>query len=250
MVRALVAGLQKNESLATLNLSLCAFGDDGAIALASALAHSRSLTDLQLDYCWIGDSGAETLAAALQQRESIRALNLCGNRFGAAGAMPLARLLATDHCAVETLSLSRCCIGDDGATALAESLQVNRSLTALQLKGCSIGVEGTTKLTAALRRSDHSSLRVLDLSCNRVDATGVSEHHPAAAALLHRSSSLPDQIAHAILRRPQLHQDQLSRSLTSSARRTGLCLSISRSLHDPTQSAVQIGNAFVFMLAR
>jgi len=32
MVRALAAGLQKNESLATLNLSRCSLGDDGAIA--------------------------------------------------------------------------------------------------------------------------------------------------------------------------------------------------------------------------
>ncbi|KAL9965559.1 hypothetical protein ACROYT_G029373 [Oculina patagonica] len=87
------------------------------------------------------------------------------------GATALAEALQRNT-SLTVLDLSGNNIGDHGATALAEALQRNTSLTVLYLLMNKIGDHGATGLAEALQRN--TSLTVLDLSGNNIGDHGAA----------------------------------------------------------------------------
>ena len=98
-------------------------------------------------------------------------------------------------------------IGDVGASALAVALQVNNTLTQLNLSGNNVGDEGATALAIALQ--ENTTLTQLILSANSIRGVGAS----ALATALSVNASLNiafqtgcDQLSQQALRDAWLHQ--------------------------------------------
>jgi Ran GTPase-activating protein (RanGAP) involved in mRNA processing and transport len=81
---------------------------------------------------------------------SLKILNLCNEDIGDEGATALANALQVNT-SLQNLCLNRSNIGDDGAAELAKALLVNRSLTKILLYGNNIGDKGATALAKALQ---------------------------------------------------------------------------------------------------
>nr|XP_017500571.2 NLR family CARD domain-containing protein 3 isoform X3 [Manis javanica] len=82
-----------------------------------------------------------------------RSLRLDGNQFQDPGMELLGSMLSGKDCRVQRISLAENKIGNKGAKALARSLLVNTSLTALDLRSNSIGPQGAKALADALKRN-------------------------------------------------------------------------------------------------
>ncbi|KTF82247.1 hypothetical protein cypCar_00044595, partial [Cyprinus carpio] len=169
--------------------------------LLPVIKESRSV---QLSDCGVTDEGCAALASALRSNPShLRKLDLSGNKLGSSGVNLLSDLLKDPRCKLEKLWLSDCGVTDEGCAALAPALRLNLShlrelyltgnklrasrmnllsdllkdprckLEILWLSDCGVTDEGCSALTSALR-SNPSHLRYLDLSGNKLGASGVN----------------------------------------------------------------------------
>uniref|UniRef100_A0A673HB74 Uncharacterized protein n=1 Tax=Sinocyclocheilus rhinocerous TaxID=307959 RepID=A0A673HB74_9TELE len=94
--------------------------------------------------CGVTDEGCVALASALRSNPSyLRELNLSGNKLGASGLNLLSDGLKDSHCKLETLWLSYCGVTDEGCADLASALRSNPShLRELNLSGNKLGASG------------------------------------------------------------------------------------------------------------
>jgi hypothetical protein len=158
-------------SLAVLDLSNDAIGDEGCVSLANALGSGplvAGLSVLSLRSNAIGAAGACLLAEVLEGGSNTTLSELClaGNAIGDAAAAALARALAVNT-TVTKLDISKASVGDPGALALAEMLQCNATLTALDLGGNSIGNPAADALIETLKLN--ASLTRLTVNGNPMD---------------------------------------------------------------------------------
>jgi hypothetical protein len=111
-----------------------AVGDGGAVALARVLACGsvHGLRTLALVNLTIGCPGARALAAALRHNSALTTLYLGHNCIHDGGAEALAEALRENH-GVKTLTLDHNAVTRRGVAQFNLSLQVNRTLTALDL---------------------------------------------------------------------------------------------------------------------
>ena len=137
--------------LRTLRISRNQLGDSGIAHVASALRHNKCLTALYADANEIGDGGAIAIAKSLLHNTTLKCLDLSENGVG-----------AEVHFHHEGESEG---IGDAAATALAQVLQVNKSLETLWLSSCEITDDGAHALLTSLRES---SVTDLDLRQNQI----------------------------------------------------------------------------------
>lgn len=107
------------------------------------LAYVRATGGLELVESGITDDDISSLLEALDGTR-LTAIDLRCNNIGDAGARQLAARLANVSCGVHTLRLWSNRIGIDGVTALAAALQVNQSLTHLDIgkQQCPGSVDG------------------------------------------------------------------------------------------------------------
>ncbi|KAK2887711.1 hypothetical protein Q8A67_015939 [Cirrhinus molitorella] len=157
----------------------------------------------QLNHCGVRDEGCAALTSALKSNPShLRELDLSGNKVGVSGVNLLSDLLKDPHCKLERLWLGKCGVTDEGCAALASALRSNPShlreldlslnklgdsglnllsdgmkdhcrLETLRLSDCGVMDEGCAALASALR-SNPSHLRELDLSLNKLGASGLN----------------------------------------------------------------------------
>ncbi|KAL7425823.1 hypothetical protein ACHAXM_000181 [Skeletonema potamos] len=168
----LAEGLAHNSSLTDrLNLWNSNIGDRGVQALALSLARNESLRHVDLSNYRtsnnnnIGDRGVEALAESLVHNASLRVLSLSGNTpITGTGVRAISRILQSHTSGLETLSLNRINLGDDGGKILAAALSINKSLVYLSLQSGSIGDDGLRALASGLSRN--STLHELDFSGN------------------------------------------------------------------------------------
>ena len=152
---------------------------------AAGLARNTTITSLDMSNCPLDGAGLASLGGALRASGRIRALSLRNApwRHGADVA-PIVALLADSSC-LTTLDLSACHIGPATATALAGALRVNSTLTSLDLASNSGMVPaGLTSLAAAVLEAP--ALTHLDVSGLGMDAGCAAQ----LARLLRCSSTL------------------------------------------------------------
>ena len=97
-------------------------------------------------------------------------LDLRGEKISPAQASALAEALKANR-TLTALDLGENSIGDAGASAVAEALKVNRTLTALELQNNSIGDAGASAVAVASKVN--RTLKMLVLSNNSIGEAGV-----------------------------------------------------------------------------
>jgi hypothetical protein len=136
-VECIADGLGSNSTLLKIDLSHCCLGDDSTSNLAQTLASRNSmLQQLTLGMNAIRCTSFNLLFETMEQSSChITDLDLNGNPIRNEGAIRLARSLGNNALPNLTrLSLSNCCIDDDGFIALVSALAQNISLLHLDLR--------------------------------------------------------------------------------------------------------------------
>ncbi|XP_025772669.1 NLR family CARD domain-containing protein 3 [Puma concolor] len=206
---ALAKALKVNQGLKSLDLQSNSISDAGVAALMGALCTNQTLISLNLRENSISSEGARDLAQALCSNSTLKNLDplflhlpgppgLCSGPHGhtrlclpslqwnfiqAGAAKALGQALQLNR-SLTSLDLQENAIGDEGASALASALKANTALTALYLQVASIGARGAQALGDAL--AVNRTLEILDLRGNAIGVAGAK----ALANALKVNSSL------------------------------------------------------------
>ncbi|XP_059411528.1 uncharacterized protein LOC132144948 isoform X2 [Carassius carassius] len=152
---ALASALRSNPShLRDLDLSANKLGLSGGNLLSDGLKDPHcKLETLWLYDCGVTYEGCAALASALRSNPShLRELNLTGNKLGEPGVKLLSDLLKDPRCKLETLCLRDCGVTDEGCAALASALRSNPShLRELNLSFNKLGASGVKLLSHGLK---------------------------------------------------------------------------------------------------
>ncbi|XP_076608825.1 NACHT, LRR and PYD domains-containing protein 12-like [Chaetodon auriga] len=149
----------------------------------------KASTTALLDECELSHLSCEALASVLSSKSSsLRELDLSHNNLNRSGVLLLSVGLASSHCRLENLRLSRCEVTDTGCACLATALSFDPShLRELDWrypgKKIATGIKGPltprrlpgySKLVACSRNvGQYCSLRELDLSNNPLRNSGL-----------------------------------------------------------------------------
>uniref|UniRef100_A0A671RZ30 Uncharacterized protein n=1 Tax=Sinocyclocheilus anshuiensis TaxID=1608454 RepID=A0A671RZ30_9TELE len=193
---ALASALRSNPShLKHLDLSGNEMGVFGVKQLSDLLQDPLcELKILRLCKCGVTDEGCVALASALRSNPSyLRELNLSGNKLRASGLNLLSDGLKDSHCKLETLWLSYCGVTDEGCADLASALRSNPShLRELNLSGNKLGASGLN-LISDLLKDPHCKLEKLGLKSvivpYRLRWCGITDEGFVALASVLRSIS-------------------------------------------------------------
>ena len=130
----IATALRTYSQLESLHLQNNNIGLMGCTALADTLRGwgESNLKYLDLDGNAIGDQGLQALAAGMTN-STLEQLYLSNNLITGAGLRSMSEYFQSESCCLETLNLSRINFGDEGAVALAEGLNGNKSLTSMYL---------------------------------------------------------------------------------------------------------------------
>lgn len=145
--------------------------DDLLRMLMTGLIKNDSITHLDVSHNKITNHGVRLLAKLLGGQSVLTALNLADNQIHAEGGRYLGRGLRSNDTLVDlNLRLNR--LTDDGGRMLLEGLRTNQSLMRLNLAGNSLGNETVGALASVLQEPE-CPLSTLDLSCNDLDTQDV-----------------------------------------------------------------------------
>ncbi|NXH18200.1 LRC34 protein, partial [Bucco capensis] len=179
-----------------LDLRCNVLTDAGAKHMAAFLQEDSTLRYLNLMFNDIGTSGAELIAEALHRNKTLLYLRMTGNKIGNKGGMFFASMLQINS-TLEKLDLGDCDLGMECLIAIATALTQNKSLKAINLNRpllYSQEEETTVHIALMLKTNSclvelhlgkhgmktfglkrlceglytNSSLRYLDLSCNKI----------------------------------------------------------------------------------
>nr|XP_006815323.1 PREDICTED: leucine-rich repeat-containing protein 34-like isoform X2 [Saccoglossus kowalevskii] len=199
-MRPLYETLKNNAYIHSMDLRYNNIGDTGAEYIAKLLEETVVLRSVNLMCNDIGEAGAKVIAKAFQTNETLVSLKLNGNKIGNKGGMAFAGVLQVNN-TLEELDLGDTDQGTESVIALATVLNQNKSIRALNvnrpllfshqeettvhmarmlkvtstlqelhLQKCDIRDFGAERLSDAL--IDNSSLKYLDVSCNRITRDG------------------------------------------------------------------------------
>ena len=167
--QAFADALRRNSTLSHLDLSSNCIGYLGTEAICKALQSNQVMTHLDLGSNTIDDSGAEALAGALQSPATqLSHLKLSIWNITYLGVESLAGAFQTNR-SLKYLNLDTSSISCS-ATALAEALELNRTLTHLILRGSDIGDFGTEVICKALQ--SNRVMTYLNLSDSTIGDSG------------------------------------------------------------------------------
>uniref|UniRef100_A0AAY4AN80 NACHT domain-containing protein n=1 Tax=Denticeps clupeoides TaxID=299321 RepID=A0AAY4AN80_9TELE len=161
--------------LETLLLRRCSLSAGCCSALSSALrSNSSRLRLLDLSYNNLQDSGVELLSTALEDPHcKLKDLLLYDCSFSALSCSALSSALRSNSSRLRLLDLSYNNLQDSGVKLLSTALEdPHCKLENLLLRRCSLSAVSCSALSSALR-SNSSHLRLLDLSDNNLQDSGV-----------------------------------------------------------------------------
>ena len=140
-------------------------------AILSGLVKNNTLTSLDLSHNQIDDVGAAAIGTILSKKDlAIREVDLSDNCIRAEGAKAIGRALSTNS-VVTTLSLRLNRLGDQGGAFVFDRLKgANSTLTSLNVSHNQLGAETAKSLSDYLR--GNSALITLDVSGNELREDG------------------------------------------------------------------------------
>jgi Leucine-rich repeat (LRR) protein len=161
LLKAILAGLVKNNTLTYLDLSHNKIDDNGAAAIGTILLKK----DLAIRHLDLGDNciraeGAKHIGRALGANEVIQFLSLRLNRLGDQGGSWLLEKLSGNNSVVD-INIANNQLGAETAKVLSEVLKTNRSLLNLDISGNEFREEGGKMLLEGVQQC--SSLRQIDI---------------------------------------------------------------------------------------
>jgi len=170
---ALASAVSTNEggSLTALNLRGCGIGSDGLGEILAAIRQniSSNITTLLLWGNGLGDEGACALAKMLA--DSLDDGHKVGSSHSATmGSQATSRTRQACNLIEIDLRMNR--VTSAGAISLAQALKVNQTLTSLGLKANGIGNDGAAALAESLQRKENSTLTSLSLMGNPIYGSG------------------------------------------------------------------------------
>lgn len=161
LVKAILAGLVKNNTLTHLDLSHNLIDDEGAQALGVILSkRDVSLKHVDLSDNKIRAEGAQALGKALGVNHSLEWISLRLNRLGDAGGVALFDGLRTNP-SIITLDVSSNQMGPEAARCISDFLRTTTVLTSLCLSGNDFKEEGGHALAEGVTAC--ASLRTIDV---------------------------------------------------------------------------------------
>ena len=148
---------------AELDVSGRGLGDPGAIVVARGFRLGtvllKALTALNLEDNDIGVEGAEAIAASLKHSLRLTSLNMTANRIADGGATALANAVLREDLPLRTLSLHGNIIGEVGAIAIFERLELSLVLETLDMGSNLLRTNGAEAVVDALWRRAHATHR-------------------------------------------------------------------------------------------
>lgn len=187
LCKAIRSCLSVSSALKHLEIQGLPLRERDLIALTKGLATTSSLENLSLPQCLFGDKGLQIICQSVKNSSTIKSVNFTGCGLTWLGAEHMANIIKHQatrrHSDVwaESLRYRRpdldcmtglrritlnynMLIGDEGATALAESLKEDLWLKALDMQQCGISYRGAQALLDAFRTN--TTLMVLDVRRN------------------------------------------------------------------------------------
>jgi Ran GTPase-activating protein (RanGAP) involved in mRNA processing and transport len=173
-VASLANALVNNRAVTFLLLGKNLLGDEGVVALASMLESNTTITCLELTQNGISDDGLCSLANSLKKNSTLKYLEIGFSlkSVRAEGATALVEIAFGGGDAAGNIQHMEWLdsltgreqnrVGDESATALAEALLFNNTLTRLFFDGTLIGDSGAIALAESIKAS--TTLEVLALS--------------------------------------------------------------------------------------
>lgn len=217
LCKAIKKCLLVSPALACLKLQGLPLRESDILYLAKGLNKNSSLNYLSLSYCKIGDNGLETIARAIKNNLTLNTINLTGCNLTSQGADIFARIIKhqalcrhgeawKDSLRYRRPDLERMSglrritlnnnhlIGDYGALVLAEALQDDLWLKALDLQNCGITKIGAQSFNDMLLYN--TTLVVLDIRANpmidRMLAHSITEQVMLNAKAIATDNSKPE----------------------------------------------------------
>jgi len=158
----------RTESLTTVILSGNLIDDDLLRMLMTGLIKNNTITALDFSHNKITNHGARLLSKLLGENSVITSLNLADNQIHGEGGRYMARgLRENDSLLYLNLRLNK--LGDEGCRLLFEGLQDNVSVTELNISSNGAGTSSAQTLFSIIRDTEHK-LAVLDISGNDFQA--------------------------------------------------------------------------------
>ncbi|XP_055990950.1 NLR family CARD domain-containing protein 3 [Sorex fumeus] len=187
-------------------------------SLLPQLLYCRSL---RLDANQFQEPVTELLGSVLSRKDChIGRLSLAENQIRSKGARALARSLLVNR-SLTALDLRSNSIGPPGAKALADALKINRTLTSLSLQSNMVGDDGAKYLAEAL--AANRTLSTLHLQNNNIGPTGAQhmaaalKHNRSLKELMFSSNGIGDGGARALAEALQENQSLGSLGLQSNS---------------------------------
>lgn len=141
-------------------------------AILVGMVRNNTLQHLDLSHNLIDDDGISALSVILMKKDSaLLTVNLSNNSIRAEGAKLLGKALGTDSCKITKLSLRMNRIGDSGGERFFHFFKQNTSVRELDVACNELGPESAEALSNCLQ-GGNTTLQVIDISCNRLDSEG------------------------------------------------------------------------------
>lgn len=172
------------ETLTTVVLSGNLIDDDLLRMLMTGLIKNNTITHLDVSHNKITNHGARLLSKLLGENSVLTTLNLSDNQVHAEGGRYLARGLRENDSLLQlNLRLNR--LMDEGCSLLLEGLRDNVTLTELNIGSNGASSQAAQILFSILRDPEHN-LQILDISGNDLNA----EHFEQMRLAMSTNSSL------------------------------------------------------------
>lgn len=189
--RVPVPAVLRQTRLKELNLSGMGLGDDYLAALGEVIEMMPYLESISVQNNRLTDAGLSAVLTPAFRLKALERLNLSENEVGERSSKKLLRYLIDPSCLLKSLTLAKADVDDEECRHIMEALEVNRSVTELDVSNNLIGrseqlnivqpdlVTGGEATGAMLRVN--TTLKTLNLRWNSLRAGSAMEIAQALA---------------------------------------------------------------------